>query len=237
MLLKKIIANIGDSETVNSIPDFQINGSRVIFPGWLLADPEAKGEDVELPKLSKEDSLDLKDGRRKIQAEKKLLYTRLVSLIYQDRFERLHNEQGLDFALAWRSQAVLHVGKNYSLDVLEKLIAARRAGKSYQKAVYAAGLASTMTQSSKYNKYAQYVLDRALFDVSYSRPTRKFGEGVSLDEEQRALFRERYGTVSHALLAQELGISLRSISYWRKKLGVPTRLSQIQAVLLPLQRE
>lgn len=33
-------------------PDFVATGSRVIFDGWLKADPEARGEDVELPKLT-----------------------------------------------------------------------------------------------------------------------------------------------------------------------------------------
>lgn len=31
------------------LPDFSANGSRVIFPGWLLVDKEARGEDMELP--------------------------------------------------------------------------------------------------------------------------------------------------------------------------------------------
>jgi DNA topoisomerase-1 len=34
------------------IPDFQINGSRILFDGWMAADPMAKKEDVELPKVS-----------------------------------------------------------------------------------------------------------------------------------------------------------------------------------------
>jgi len=41
------------------IPDFVANGSRVIKSGWLLADPEAKGEDVLLPKVKINDSLSL----------------------------------------------------------------------------------------------------------------------------------------------------------------------------------
>ncbi len=57
MLRTKIIANIGGDQ----IPDFAINGSRVLSPGWLQADPGARGEDVELPKLSKGDELDLKE--------------------------------------------------------------------------------------------------------------------------------------------------------------------------------
>lgn len=40
------------------IPEFSANGSRVIFPGWLALDTRARGEDVELPKLSDNDPLD-----------------------------------------------------------------------------------------------------------------------------------------------------------------------------------
>ncbi len=58
LLRTKITANI---EPVGEIPDFHANGSRLIFPGWLKADPEARGEDVELPKLNKGDSINLKD--------------------------------------------------------------------------------------------------------------------------------------------------------------------------------
>jgi DNA topoisomerase-1 len=34
------------------VPDFEANGSRVLFPGWLALDTRARGEDVELPGLS-----------------------------------------------------------------------------------------------------------------------------------------------------------------------------------------
>ncbi len=51
----KILANVtGATET---IPDFAVNGSRVIFDGWLKADPRARGEDVEVPKISVNDTL------------------------------------------------------------------------------------------------------------------------------------------------------------------------------------
>ncbi len=51
----KIIANISGS----TIPDFVANGSRTIFDGWLAADTEARGEDVELPAVALNDSLTL----------------------------------------------------------------------------------------------------------------------------------------------------------------------------------
>ena len=35
-----------------AIPDFAVNGSRILFPGWIEADPASKMEDVILPKLA-----------------------------------------------------------------------------------------------------------------------------------------------------------------------------------------
>ncbi len=55
----KIRANVGDE----SVPDFAANGSRVMFDGWLAADPDARGEDVELPKAAKGDALTLVEAR------------------------------------------------------------------------------------------------------------------------------------------------------------------------------
>lgn len=43
-----ILANVKEE----SIPNFSVTGSRVIVPGWLAADPNARGEDVELPKVA-----------------------------------------------------------------------------------------------------------------------------------------------------------------------------------------
>jgi DNA topoisomerase-1 len=51
----KVLANVKDA--AETIPDFAVNGSRVIFDGWLKVDPRARGEDVEVPKLAKGDSL------------------------------------------------------------------------------------------------------------------------------------------------------------------------------------
>jgi len=53
----KIIANV--SAEARGIPDFVTSGSRVIYDGWLKADPESTGEEVNLPKCSKGEKLDL----------------------------------------------------------------------------------------------------------------------------------------------------------------------------------
>lgn len=51
----KILANVtGSKET---IPDFSLNGSRVVFDGWLKVDSAARGEDVEVPALKVDDKL------------------------------------------------------------------------------------------------------------------------------------------------------------------------------------
>lgn len=55
MLKTKLIANI----TTNEIPDFSANGSRILFPGWLIVDTAARGEDVELPKITVGQKIDL----------------------------------------------------------------------------------------------------------------------------------------------------------------------------------
>jgi DNA topoisomerase-1 len=53
----KITAHAGGDD----MPDFTANGSRVIFDGWLKADPHARGEDVEVPNVSTNDPLTLVD--------------------------------------------------------------------------------------------------------------------------------------------------------------------------------
>jgi DNA topoisomerase-1 len=54
----KLLANVtGATET---IPDFAVNGSRVVFDGWLKVDPRARGEDTEVPKLHAGDVLTCK---------------------------------------------------------------------------------------------------------------------------------------------------------------------------------
>jgi DNA topoisomerase I len=57
MKRSKLIANLANS--TETIPDFAVLGSRVIFPGWLAVDTTARGEDTEVPTLSVGDPLTL----------------------------------------------------------------------------------------------------------------------------------------------------------------------------------
>jgi len=55
ILRTKVSANTNS----NSIPDFSINGSQILFDGWLKADPRARQDDVELPPLKKGEAITL----------------------------------------------------------------------------------------------------------------------------------------------------------------------------------
>jgi len=63
MLRTRIVANVSD----RSIPDFVANGSQLLFPGWLEADPIAKQDDMNVPKLASGYPLSL----RSVDSEKK----------------------------------------------------------------------------------------------------------------------------------------------------------------------
>ena len=58
LLKTKIVAHVVGHE---DIPEFTANGSRVLFPGWLRVDSDARGEDVELPKVIAGEKLTLVD--------------------------------------------------------------------------------------------------------------------------------------------------------------------------------
>lgn len=45
--------------TSNTIPDFKTKGMRIIEEGWIKADPMARSEDIEIPKIAKGDKLEL----------------------------------------------------------------------------------------------------------------------------------------------------------------------------------
>lgn len=55
----RITANISSKN--DTIPDFALTGSRVVFDGWLKADPAARGEDVEVPAYISDTPLSCKE--------------------------------------------------------------------------------------------------------------------------------------------------------------------------------
>jgi DNA topoisomerase-1 len=57
LMKTKITANIESKK----IPDFAVNGQRVMFPGWLICDSDAQGEDVILPEMQILEELHLVD--------------------------------------------------------------------------------------------------------------------------------------------------------------------------------
>ncbi|OHA91246.1 MAG: DNA topoisomerase I [Candidatus Zambryskibacteria bacterium RIFCSPHIGHO2_01_FULL_49_18] len=67
----KVVANLNTKVTPLSsykgdtfvFPDFWLNGSRILFDGWLKADPASASEDVVLPKFEIGEKLNLKDMR------------------------------------------------------------------------------------------------------------------------------------------------------------------------------
>ncbi|MDB5238790.1 MAG: topoisomerase topoisomerase protein [Candidatus Parcubacteria bacterium] len=66
MARTKISANVESA----SVPVFEANGSRVLFDGWLKADPESVGEDVNLPKCAKGEKLTLASADAIVADEK-----------------------------------------------------------------------------------------------------------------------------------------------------------------------
>jgi len=57
LLRTKIVANIKS----DSIPDFNVNGQRTLSLGWMKADPVARSEETEVPKVKVGEDLDLID--------------------------------------------------------------------------------------------------------------------------------------------------------------------------------
>jgi len=57
LLKTKIVAETKDK----NIPNFSANGSRVMFDGWLKADPLSAGEDVNLPEVKIGEALNVRD--------------------------------------------------------------------------------------------------------------------------------------------------------------------------------
>jgi DNA topoisomerase-1 len=55
----KVIANVVSGSRVDSIPDFDAIGTRILFDGWMKADPESENETLILPQCAKGEGLEL----------------------------------------------------------------------------------------------------------------------------------------------------------------------------------
>lgn len=60
----KIVAHPDVAKHIKDNPDFSATGSRILFDGWLKADPEGSGDDVILPKVTEGQVLDLIEVRK-----------------------------------------------------------------------------------------------------------------------------------------------------------------------------
>lgn len=67
MISADILKTKISAEAHKDAPEFNANGSRVVNPGWLEADPAARGEDFELPEVKPNEKLSLE----KIEAKAK----------------------------------------------------------------------------------------------------------------------------------------------------------------------
>jgi DNA topoisomerase-1 len=59
-LRTKIVVQVGDGKIS---PDFSVNGSRVLFDGWMKADPNSRTDDVEVPKVEIKEKLNFHEIR------------------------------------------------------------------------------------------------------------------------------------------------------------------------------
>jgi DNA-binding Lrp family transcriptional regulator len=95
----------------------------------------------------------LAESKQKQEAQLRLLQL-LRNYVTQKTFLELKEQRGEDYALAWRLQYVYNMGKNYSLETVEKLIHYRRQGEGYHRCVLLSGIASKTShnQISIYSK-------------------------------------------------------------------------------------
>jgi len=60
LLKTKVLVKVGEHK---DMPFFSVNGNRIIFDGWLKADPASRKDDVEVPQVAEGDVLELKELR------------------------------------------------------------------------------------------------------------------------------------------------------------------------------
>ncbi|MDP3728581.1 MAG: transposase family protein [bacterium] len=175
------------------------------------------------------------DYRKRRSTYKRALnmeYKNLLDVLQQHYFDRLIEENGLNHALAWRCKEVYGWGKKYSLETLEKLIAARRAGEGYYRCVKLGGIAETQKESMKNVSPVARILDRALCDIVLDIHQRNFAEGRSLSSEEEERLKKMWNTgVSPTEIQETLGL-VSPASYYARKFGLGKRHSSINYSLL-----
>jgi len=175
---------------------------------------------------------DYNDAKKKQEEEENYWYQRLLNLLPQYYFKRTEKEQGLNMALAWRCRDVYGWGKTYSLENLEKLIAARREGNGYFRCVKMAGLADSIKDAKILTPSIYRIVEHALHDIPLDLKHKKFGEGRKLSLEEEEIFKQMYiEGKSHAEIEEALQLSSPT-SYYAKKFDLERRRNPIDYVLL-----
>ena len=120
------------------------------------------------------------------------------------------------------------IGKTYSLEDLEKLIAARRAGEGYYRCVKFAGIATDKRDVNRNLPQASIVLKRALCDVVLSHLEQVFHHGrEKLTPYEKIQFAGLWNRgVSSDKIKETLHL-VSSPSYYARKLGLKRRPSCI----------
>lgn len=175
---------------------------------------------------------DYNGAKKKQEKELQSYQQRLLSLILQYSFEKIQQEQGLNMALAWRCRDVYSWGTTYSIETLEKLIAARREGNGYFRCVKSAGLAESVEEVRKLTSRMSKVLERALHDIPFDIQNKNFGEGRKLSlEEEEELKRMYTEGRTNTEIEQTLQL-LSPTSYYVKKFHLPRRKQRIEYTAL-----
>src|SRR3989338_5380819 len=162
------------------------------------------------------DEIGQKDGRN-------LTSQRITQILQEYYFDRHIEEKGLDHALAWRCKEVYGWGTSYSLEALEKLIAARRAGEGYYRCVKLAGIGETRKEIRCRTPHMAAILKKALCDVVLDIHHKNFAEGRSLSFEEKEKLKEMWnrGESSHEI--KETLYLVSPTSYYVRKLGLKKR--------------
>jgi len=180
---------------------------------------------------------EIRQTRRHIQIEETELFgptkKSLVDIIAQHCFNKIVQEEGFEYALAWRLkrnwQGINAKGTKYTETEIAALIKARletnpKTGKpiGYSLALINAGWIPDNKTAKDITPTARKLLESALHDVNYQKPNIKFGERkyFTTSEEIKTFKRLIGEGKSKTEIAKELGIPLASIYYHKNRLNL-----------------